>query len=193
MKKVLESNYTLTPVSDLWEHTLLVFKHCPIPVSDDVIEQVFVLTHHEGLSLSIFLKVFAKEKKEYHVKKPPESVVTLEIVVNELWKPICAELKADLQNLHDGLKLPLKKVAYFFEGMSHLKEIEEELSKWCDAFEVTEKRWIKDAAQKISDYQELCRYSYTAKTLIQLKETLKLTGDFSAVEALLMPEVNYSK
>ena len=193
MKKVLESDYTLTPVSDLWEHTLLVFKHCPIPSSDDVIEQVFILTHHEGLSSSIIRKVFAKEKKEYHVKKQPGSVITLENVVNELWKPMCAELKGDLQNLRDGLKLPLKKVAYFFEGMSHLKEIEEELSKWCYAFEVTEKRWIRDAAQKISDYQELCRYSYTAKTLIQLKDTLKLTGDFSAVEALLMPEVSHCK
>ena len=133
--------------------------------------------------------MFAKEKTKYHAKVE-ESDVTFEKVVQEFWLPICSEFRADFQKLCDGFQLPLNKVAYFFENMTTLPEIEEELEKWCHAVEETNKNWIRDAARKIGDYQTLCSYSFTAKTLLQLKKTLGLTGDFSVVEALLQREVS---
>lgn len=154
-----------------------------------MIKEVFHLTHHEEISSSIFLKVFAKQKKNY-LSKHEDATITLENAVKELWQPMCTEFKDDLQKLSDGLKLSLDKVAYLFEGISHSKVLEEELTKWCDAVKETNRRWIRSAAQKIQDYQELRRYFYTAQTLMQLKETLGLTGDFSAVEALLPKEVS---
>ena len=154
-----------------------------------MIKEVFHLTHHEEISSNIFLKVFAKQKKHY-LSKHEDTTITLEKAVKELWQPLCTEFKEDLQKLSDGLKLSVDKVAYLFEGTSHSKGLEEELTKWCDAIKETNRRWIRSAAQKIQDYQELRRYFYTAKTLMQLKETLGLTGDFSAVEALLPKEVS---
>lgn len=189
IKEILQVDYTFTPVSELWECTTpLVFKYCPIGVPEDVIQEVFYLTHHEEISSSIFLKVFAKQEKSYRLKHE-DATITLEKAVKDLWQPSCTEFKEDLQKLSDGLKLPLDKVTYLFEDISESKELEVELTKWCDAVRETNKRWIRGAAQKILDYQKLRRYFYTAQTLMQLKETLGLKGDFSAVEALLPKEV----
>ena len=193
IKENLQVDYTFTPVSELWECTTPpVFKFCPIGVPNDVIQEVFHLTHHEEISSSIFLKVFAKQEKSYRLKHE-DATITLEKAVRELWQPMCTEFKEDLQKLSDGLKLPLDKVAYLFDDISETKKLEEELTKWCDAVRETNRTWIRGAAQKILDYQKLRRYCYTAQTLMQLKETLGLTGDFSAVEALLSKEVSVKK
>lgn len=135
------------------------------------------------------MKLFAKEKEKY-IAKVKGSDVTFENAIQEFWLPMCSEFRADFQKLSDGFELPLKKVAYLFENMTTLPEIEEELKKWCHAVEETNNNWISDAVKKIQDYQTLIRYSFTANTLIQLKKTLGLTGDFSIVDFLLEQEVS---
>ena len=182
----------MTPVSNLWEFecTPLNFKYCPSFVSDDVIEQVFYLTHHEGLYSLVFLKVFKQKLFEYNHKRN-QRVVTLESAVSEFWFPLCKEFKHDLKQLRDGLKLPIKKVATFFVDITEMEQLEEQLQKWCVAVEETKNNnWIKNAAQKILEYQRLCCYSNTAQTVMQLKEALGLTGDFGIVDALLLKEVS---
>uniref|UniRef100_A0A1X7THY6 Death domain-containing protein n=1 Tax=Amphimedon queenslandica TaxID=400682 RepID=A0A1X7THY6_AMPQE len=110
------------------------------------------------------------------------------VAVEKLWMPMLKEFKEDLGRLHNGLQMPLKKVKHLFNDLSDKTTINEELTKWCCAVDEPDQSWIRDAAQKILDYQELCRYSYSAQTLMQLKKTLKLSGDFSSVEALLPKE-----
>ena len=177
-------------MSDLWDITPhVLFKYCPTSVPDNVVEEVFTLTHCEGILSKLFLKLFAEEKEKY-IAKVKGSDVTFEIVIQEFWLPMCFEFRTDFQKLRDGFELPLKKVAYLFENITTLPEIKEELEKWCLAVEETNKNWINDAAKKILDYQTLCRYSFTANTLMQLKKILGLTGDFSIVEVLLQQEVS---
>lgn len=180
----------MTPVSDLWECTPLIFKNCPSFVSDDVMEQVFYLTHHEGLHSLVFLKVFELKLFEYNHKRK-QRVVTLESAVSEFWFPLCKEFKDDLKQLRDGLKLPIKKVANFFADITEMEQLEEELQKWCVAVKETKNNnWIKNAVQKILEYQRLCCYTNTAQTVMQLKEALGLTGDFGILDALLLKEVS---
>lgn len=167
----------------------IFYKFCPVDIPHDIIEEVYRLTHHEESSSNVFQKVFAKCKTEYTLKNQ-HTALTLQDVVNDLWKPVSKEFTDDLQRLRTGLELPLSKVTYLFEDISDLKALTSELEKWCDAVKEPDNRWIRDAAQKIQDYQELCRYSYTARTLMLLKGTLGLTGDFSAIEALVPKEVN---
>lgn len=45
---------------------------------------------------------------------------------------------------------------------------------------------IRNAAEKISDYQNLCKYSSAAETLVELRKALEMTGDFSDVEAAII-------
>ena len=179
----------MVPVCDLWiyEDSKTVFKYCTVSVPYETIQNVFYLTHHEQLSSSIFLKLFETKKALYHASKGNNN--SLEAVINELWQPTKSEFSEDLAKLRDGLKLPLNKVESLFIDIYQLEKIKEELEKWCDAVEERNKNWVRDAAQKVMEYHELCRYSYSAQTIMQLKEKLKLKGDFSVVETLLPKQV----
>lgn len=134
------------------------------------------------------MKLFHRKKEEY-LSKSSFDDATLSSTFKQFWEPLMSEFQRDLSNLSKGFQLPLKKVEFFFSEISNKKTLKEELDKWCDVVGEDDKCWIGDAAQKILDYQEICRYSYSAQTLMQLKRTLKLTGDFSAVEALVLKEV----
>ena len=182
------TDHSLTPVSELWrfDSNKLYFEHNVVKdVSDAVIDQVFSLTHHDGCSSEVFKRHWAKHKKEYSEKKVKPS--SLSDVVQELWiNLVYAEFVEDLKSLSDGLKLSLDKVSVLFEGLSDIKVLEKELNKWCEAVKFDgEKSWVRVAAQKIIDYQKLARYSFTAKTLMEVKEALQLTGDFSVLQAFL--------
>ena len=190
IKQELKNDYTKTPVNLLWQYVgdEVTYKFCHIDIPQEVIEEVFRLTNHEGISSKVFAKVFLKWKGEY-LSKHKNCTSTFKVAVEELWIPMFEEFKKDLGLLHDGLQLPLKKVKYLFNDISDKTTLNKELNKWCCAVNEPDKNWIRDAAQKILDYQELCRYSYSAQTLMQLKKTLRLTGDFNAIEALLPKEV----
>ena len=194
IKHELKSNYNKTPIELLWQYDgeEVMYKFCSTDIPYDIIEEVFRLTNHEGISSKVFNKSFCKWKIEYLLKhKGPAS--NFKVAVEEMWKPMFQEYKDDLHKLHDGLQMPLKKVDYIFSDITDEVTLNKELKKWCHAVDEPDKDWIKDAAQKILDYQELCRYAYSAQTLMQLKKTLGLNGDFSAIQALLPKEVmNYS-
>lgn len=188
--KALETDYTVIPVCDLWscEEGKTAFKYCPIAIPDDIIQDVYYFTHHDELSSSVFLKLFEAKKALYLSDKQTNNIL-LEAVVKELWQPTLSEFSEDFKNLRDGLKLPLSKIEVLFKDIYQLNKIEEELGKWCDAVKEDNRKWLKDAAQKLMDYHELCRYSFTAQTIMQLKEKLRLKGDFSIVEILLPKKV----
>lgn len=190
MKVEVETDYSKTPIFNLWQYDgeEVSFKFSHTDITYDVIEEVFHLTSHEGISSKIFSKMFLKRKNEY-LSKHKSSASSFKIAVEKMWKPLLLEFKNDLIELRDGLKMPLKKVEYFFHDISDTAALTEQLEKWCDAVDEPDKSWVRDAAKKILDYQQLCLYSNSALTLMQLKQTLRLTGDFSAIEAVLPKEV----
>ena len=190
IKQELKNDYTKTPIDLLWqyEEEKVKYKFCPTDIPYNIIEEVFRLTNHEGISSKVFTKSFHKWKKEF-LSKHKGSASNFKVAVEEMWKPMFQEYKDDLQKLYDGLQMPLNKVKYLFSDISDKVTLNKELEKWCHAVDEPDKSWIRDAAQKILDYQELCRYAYSAQTLMQLKKTLGLTGDFSAIQALLPKEV----
>ena len=190
IKHELKRDYTKTSIDLLWQYEgeEVMYKFCSTDIPYNIIEEVFCLTNHEGISSKVFNKSFRKWKNEY-LSKHKGSASNFKVVIEEMWKPMFQEYKNDLHKLHDGLQMPLKKVKYIFSDISDKVTLNQELEKWCNAVDEPDKGWIREAAQKILDYQELCRYAYSAQTLMQLKKTLALTGDFSAIEALLPKEV----
>ena len=190
IKQELKNDYTKTPIDLLWqyEEETVKYKFCSTDIPYNIIEEVFRLTNHEGVSSKVFTKSFHKWKKEF-LSKHKGSASNFKVAVEEMWKPMFQEYKDDLHKLHDRLQMPLNKVKYLFSDVSDKVTLNEELENWCIAVDEPDNGWIRDAAQKILDYQELCRYAYSAQTLMQLKKTLGLTGDFSAIQALLPKEV----
>ena len=178
-------DYSSLPIRDLWEteELKIVYKYGQASdIPEHIMEEVFQLTHSEGCTSVIFQNLWSQRKNTY-MEKQSGNTSTLDVVVKDLWTPVCEEFKSDLEKL-SNLQLRLDKVTLLFENIFEQKILEDELNKWCDATGYPRRDWIRETAQKILEYQQFCRYSYTAKTLMQLKETLGLTGDFSVVEAL---------
>lgn len=148
---------------------------------------MYELTHASETTCVIFQNIFNKTRESY-LQRHKGHEATMQVAIKELWEPAYDEFSNDLKSLLDNLRLPLKKVDYIFKGLSSKNELKDQLLLWCNAMHEVNKDWITDAAQKLLDYQELLRYSYTAQTLMKLKEKLELTGDFSAVEALISKE-----
>ena len=51
-----------------------------------------------------------------------------------------------------------------FDEIRERKALEHELEEWCSAFKIENRTWIRSAAQKILDYQELTYYAESAHT-----------------------------
>ena len=178
-------DYSSLSIHDLWENkeSKIVYKYGQASdIPEHIMEEVFQLTHREGCTCVIFQNLWSQRKSTY-MKKQSGTTSTLDVVIKDLWTPVCEEFKSDLEKL-SNLQLRLDKVTLLFENIFDQKILEDELNKWCDATGHSRSGWIRETAKKILEYQQFCRYSYTAKTLMQLKETLGLTGDFSVVEAL---------
>lgn len=190
IRESLKEDFSEKPVHQLWDllEKTISFKYCESKTSDEILDEVYKLTSHQDKRVShIFQNIFNKAK-ELYLQKHKEATVTIEVAVSELWKPACDEFNEGLKCLCNDLKLPLIKVDYIFKGLSSQTELKDQLLLWCEAVGEANVEWIDDAAQKILEYQELRRYSYTARTLMLLKEKLELIGDFDAVQALLSKE-----
>ncbi len=155
---------------------------------ESIIKEVFRLTSSEGCSSQIFRSRWENTKKKF-LHELNGNQTTIENFVAKLWIPVIAEFREDLEALSNGLKLPLHKVTELFEGLKGRELLERELTIWCSAFNVESTGWIRNAAKKIMDYQQLSYYSKSAQTLMQLKNTLKLSGDFTILTKLLDEEV----
>ena len=156
-------------------------------VSQNVIDEVYHLTSTEGCSSQIFRNRWSNAKQKF-LQGLKGTQISIDAFVTQLWTPVVTEFHADLQAISNGLQLPLHKVTELFEGLTDRKVLESEIEVWCTAFKVENRTWIRSAAQKIIDYQELTFYSKSAKTLMQLKSTLKLSGDFTILTKLLQEE-----
>ena len=190
IKKELSSEHTMSPVQDLWMYNKnmpqFILDKINI-IADHIVDEVFYFTHPEGLSSAIFLNRWNNKMQRYH-QKLTGTLISIEKFVKDLWSPVLIDVKSEMKVLSDNLQLPLDKVTELFEGITDHKTLESELIKWCDVLKQNT-NWIRNAVQKILDYQELCYYSCAAQTLLQLKETLKLSGDFNVVANLLSDQV----
>ena len=154
---------------------------------DNIIDEIYYFTSSEGCCSQIFGSRWTNSKKKY-VQSLNGKHITISTFVNDLWIPVINEFQSDLESLSDGLQLPLEKVTELFDGIRERKVLEHELEKWCIAFKHEKRAWIRNAAQKILEYQELTYYSKSAHTLMELKNTLKLSGDFNILTNLLQTE-----
>ena len=153
-----------------------------------VIKEVFHFTSSEGCSSQIFRSRWENARLTF-VRELNGNQTTIDNFVTTLWTSVIAEFREDLEAMSNGLNLPLRKVTELFEGLRGRESLETELKIWCTAFNVENTSWIRNAVKKIMDYQQLVYYSKSAQTLMQLKNTLKLSGDFTILTKLLDEEV----
>ncbi len=118
--------------------------------------------------------------------------LTIQDIVDEIWRPAFKECEETiLEGLRDE-SISLQAVDSYFKCYNDIKTIESHLYRLFSGVELCRGRnppqtcpsWISAAVHRIHDYWTLSDYATAAETILDLKDKLKLTGDFHVITTI---------
>ena len=118
--------------------------------------------------------------------------LTIQDIVDEIWRPAFKECEETiLEGLRDE-SIDLQAVDSYFKCYDKIEIIEGHLHRLFSGVELCYGRnppqacppWISEAVHRIHDYWTLSDYAAAAKTILDLKNKLKLTGDFHVITTI---------
>ena len=118
--------------------------------------------------------------------------LTIQDIVDEIWRPAFKECEETiLEGLRDE-SIDLQAVDSYFKCYDNIETIEGHLHRLFSGVELCHGRtppqacpaWISVAVHRIHDYWSLSDYAAAAKTILDLKDKLKLTGDFRVITTI---------
>ena len=120
--------------------------------------------------------------------------LTLSEVEKELWTPVfsqCVELLAKLKDY----SLSLQVVDQLFKGQTdipgNIKQLYRGVEMCQNSRDVKNFKWMKGVIVRMNQFWMLCNFAKTAEAFLQIRDALKLTGDFELVERIAS-QVGYS-
>ena len=145
----------------------------------------FMARHHPN---DLFHRIWSAASRRAEKEKPD---LTIKDIVTKIWNPAFKECCRVLDSLQD-CSMKLKEVDDRFYQFGDSNMIVVHLEKLYKGVELCHQRapptkcppWIGSAVERMQQYWTLSRYAKAAKTVLQLKEKLKLTGDFSLMETI---------
>ena len=119
------------------------------------------------------------------------SELSIEDIVTKIWKPAFNECCQILESLNN-CSIKLSEVNDRFLEYKDASTIKLQLEKLYKGVELCHSRkppkkcppGINTAVERMQQYWTLCRYAKAAQTVLELKEKLELTGDFSLMETI---------
>ena len=117
-----------------------------------------------------------------------KSTVRIFDFVTAIWEPVFKECCQLLDSIHSR-DIKLKDVDHYFCHLGR-NDLFDHLSNFYKAIELCHNKklgsnpWIGVAVQQMKLYWSLCNQAKAARTVLDLKESLELTGDFSIVESV---------
>lgn len=115
-----------------------------------------------------------------------KQTLTIADSVTKIWKPVFEECCQLIENVKE-LKITLADVNHRFskleERQSHL-ELLYKATEACHGREVKSTTWIRKSIERMHLYWDVCEQADAAKTVLELKESLKLMGDFKVIETV---------
>jgi hypothetical protein len=113
-------------------------------------------------------------------------------IVTKIWEPAFGECCRILESLKDRT-MKLREIDDRFKGyndpgkiMGHLENLYKGVELCFGRSQPSASRpgWIRSAVESMQQYWTLSRYAKAAKTILELKMKLELTGDFSIMETI---------
>ena len=114
------------------------------------------------------------------------STVKIADFVTAVWEPVFKECCHLVDNIRSR-DIKLKDVDHYFHHIER-NDLFHHLSNFCKAVELCHNKepgsnfWIRDAVEQMKLYWSLRDQATAARTVLDLKESLELKGDFSIVE-----------
>ena len=145
----------------------------------------FMARHHPN---DIFHRIWSAVSLKAAKENPN---LTINDIVTKIWNPAFQECCRVLDSLHDH-SMKLKEVNdrfhHYDDGnviVVHLEKLYKGVELCCNrAPHAKRPVWIDSAVDRMQQYWTLSRYADAAQTVLQLKENLGLTGDFSLMETI---------
>ena len=118
--------------------------------------------------------------------------LTIQDIVDEIWRPAFKECE---ETILEGLRnesIMLQAVDSYFKCYESIETIKSHLYRLFSGVELCHGRhppptcpkWIHEAVDRIRHYWTLSDYAAAAETILDLKDKLKLTGDFHVISTI---------
>ena len=115
-------------------------------------------------------------------------------VEKELWTPVFSQCVELLTKLKD-YSLSLQVVDQLFKGQhdipGNIKQLYRGVEMCQNGREVKDFKWTTRVIMRMNQFWMLCNFAETADAFLQIRDALKLTGDFELVERIAS-QVGYS-
>ena len=123
--------------------------------------------------------------------------LTFQEVYTNVCQPVLNDCEEILLSLQEKT-ITLENVDKYFQKFEHISDMEDNLSKLCEGIQeyfpgtrvLRAKRWVRDVVNHIQEYKRIYHYWNVAMIILNLKESLKLHGDFTAIK-MIGTQVHY--
>lgn len=189
MQKELKKSYESAEIRSLcaYQGTSHIVNYCflaAVPLDEIINKYDFMTRHHPN---DLFRQMWQLTSKKAE-KENPE--LTINDIVTKVWLPSFKECCRILDSLK-SCSMKLREVNNRFRHYSDSNTIKVQLEKLYKGVELchnkpapTRPPWINSAVERMEQYWTLTRYAQAAETVLQLRQKLELTGDFSLMETI---------
>ena len=135
----------------------------------------------------IFESCWRQQSKSY------ANLNTFEGVHQMVCTPVFNECEQILVSLEQGT-MTLENVENYFSSFHETNELKNNLEKLCQGIREcfpnhkhlrAPRSWVPSVVTSIQEYKKLNGYTAAAKIVLQLKDSMKLNGDFTAVNTIV--------
>ena len=193
MEEIQKHKHGNTPINTLCrrEEHHVVFISLKAASSLDNITRKFDILNRSRKS-TLFNKLWNKHMKRAETKSiKSHSPLTIESIKTDIWDPCFQECQKMLSSLCDKTIL-LSEVDHYFNSSENIENTRVQILalydgvRLCvtDRTDIKDRELINDAVYCMERYWSLCHLNRAAKVVMDLKQALKLTGDFSLIETL---------
>ena len=108
-------------------------------------------------------------------------------IADEVWSPVfdqCVKLLAELKDY----SISLITVNQLFKGQeistitSSIKQLYKGVELCQNGREVNDFKWMKGVVERMNQFWQICGFAAAAQAFLEIRNALKLTGDFQLVE-----------
>ena len=190
LKTEIMKDHKDRPIKDLCftenDHDKVIFTllHLALPLEDIPTKFDFMFSKHQS---KLFEKIWDDHLKK--TRRKSESELTIASIKTDIWDPSFHRCLTLLDSLRDR-SIKLSEVDQYFR---EVRDRERQISALCSGVEMCKdgrvigdgRQWISTAVHLMDQYWSMCELAKAAEIVMDLKEKLKLSGDFSLIEGIV--------
>ena len=165
------------------DNVIFTLLHSALPLEDIPTKFDLMFSKYQS---KLFEKIWDDHLKK--ARRKSESELTIASIKTDIWDPSFHRCLTLLDSLRDR-SIKLSEVDQYFK---EVKDREHQISVLCSGVEMCNNgrvigdghQWISTAVHLMDKYWSICELVKAAEIVMDLKEKLKLSGDFSLVEGI---------